>query len=125
MLAWETLGLQLPRRLMAVTDEDLPRNLGKLLQIGYSGQGGRTWNEWSFRHEELRVPSVYARSSTVDSLQRTPGGESRHEHCDNQWTLSQRMGVTARDQDRLFHVLVMQRLRGPALVQMITENHIG
>ena len=35
------------------------------------------------RYEELRVPSVYARSSTVDRC-REPSDESRHEHCDNQ-----------------------------------------
>ena len=35
------------------------------------------------RYEELRVPSVYARSSTVDRC-REPSCESRQEHCDNQ-----------------------------------------
>ena len=35
------------------------------------------------RYEELRVPSVYARSSTVDRC-REPSCESRHEHCDSQ-----------------------------------------
>ena len=35
------------------------------------------------RYEELRVPSVYARSSTVDRC-RESSCESRHEHCDSQ-----------------------------------------
>ena len=35
------------------------------------------------RYEELRIPSVYARSNTVDRC-REPSDESRHEHCDNQ-----------------------------------------
>ena len=35
------------------------------------------------RDEELLVPSVYARSSTVDRC-RESSCESRHEHCDNQ-----------------------------------------
>ena len=35
------------------------------------------------RDEELRVPSVYARSSTIDRCGES-SCESRHEHCDNQ-----------------------------------------
>ena len=59
------------------------------------------------RDEELRVPSVYARPSTVDRC-RESSCEPRHEHCA---TLTED-GVTAAK--KLFHVLVMN-VRGPAL----------
>ena len=63
------------------------------------------------RCEELRVPSVYARSSTVDRC-RESSCEPRHEHCDNQSHTHRGWGDSS--QETLPRILVMN-MRGPAL----------